>query len=425
MNFIEELSWRGLLHNITPGLDDQLAKEMTVGYVGFDPTGDSLHVGSLLPVMMLTHLQRAGHKPIIVIGGATGMIGDPSGKSAERNLLDEEILRQNETALKNQLSKFLDFNCGNNSALIVNNYDWTKDVSLLQFLRETGKHITISYMLAKDSVQKRIETGISFTEFSYQLLQGFDYHYLNANYNCKIQMGASDQWGNITTGTELIRRMSSNDAFAVTCPLLTKPDGSKFGKSEGGNVWLDKGKTSPYKFYQFWLNITDELASDLIRKYTCLSQEEIRNIEEQHETEPHTRLIQKALAEDVTKRVHSQEDLDLAIEASNILFGKGTAEALIKLSEEDFLAVMEGVPQYDLSKDELDIELSILDLLSQKTDVFPSKAEAKKLIQGNGLSINKDKYSDINGMINANSLINNKYVLVQKGKKNYYLITFN
>ena len=362
MDFVAELEWRGMVHDIMPGTREQLQKEMTTAYVGFDPTADSLHIGNLVPIMLLTHFQNAGHKPIALVGGATGMVGDPSGKSEERNFLTEEALNHNLECQKKQLEKFLDFSADSpNAAEIVNNYDWFKDFSFLRFLREAGKHITVNYMMAKDSVKKRLETGLSFTEFSYQLIQGYDFYYLNQHKNCKLQMGGSDQWGNIVTGTEFIRRKSNNEAFALTCPLITKADGSKFGKSEGGNVWLDKSKTSPYKFYQFWLNASDEDAAKYIRIFTLKAEDEILSLEKEHAEAPHLRVLQKALAEDITIRVHSEDDLKNAIAASNILFGKSTAEDLKTLSEDDFLSVFEGVPQATISKSELEKGIEIID----------------------------------------------------------------
>ncbi len=422
IDFIEELKWRGLLHDVMPGTHEQLSKEMTAGYIGFDPTADSLHIGSLVPIMLLVHFQRAGHKPFALVGGATGMIGDPSGKSAERNLLDEETLRYNQECTKKQLEKFLDFDCGDNSAEIVNNYDWFKDMDFLTFLREVGKHITVSYMMAKDSVQNRLETGISFTEFSYQLVQGYDFYHLNKNKNCKIQMGGSDQWGNIVTGTELIRRKGGDEAFALTAPLVTKADGGKFGKTESGNVWLDPNRTSPYQFYQFWMNASDEDAKRYIRIFTLLPQSEIVEIEARHAEAPHTRELQKALAKDITVRVHSEADYETAVQASDILFGKGTEETLKGLSESDFLSIFEGVPQYQVSKSELEAGIGILDFLAEKTKVFQSKGEARRMVQGGGVSINKNKIETIEDTVTANHLINGKYILAQQGRKKYSLI---
>lgn len=422
MNFVKELEWRGMLHNIMPGTKEQLQKEMTTAYVGFDPTADSLHIGNLVPIMLLTHLQNAGHKPIVLVGGATGMIGDPSGKSEERNFLTEEVLKHNVDCQKKQLESFLDFNSGaENQALMVNNYDWFKDFSFLGFMREVGKHITVNYMMAKDSVKNRLETGISFTEFSYQLVQGYDFLHLNQKFNCKMQMGGSDQWGNMVTGTELIRRKSSGEAYALTCPLITKADGSKFGKSEGGNVWLDKEKTSPYKFYQFWLNTSDEDAAKYIRIFTLKAQDEILALEKEHAEAPHLRVLQKALAEDITVRVHSQEDLENALEASSILFGKSTTDSLRKLSESDLLSVFEGVPQAEVKRSDLESGIGIIDFASEQVNAFSSKGEARKLIQGNGLSLNKEKVN-LEKVVGKEDLLLDRYLLLQKGKKNYYLV---
>jgi tyrosyl-tRNA synthetase len=422
MNFVDELRWRGMLHDIMPGTEEQLKKEMTAGYIGFDPTADSLHIGNFVTILLLVHLQRAGHKPVALVGGATGMVGDPSGKSEERNMLSEEILRHNEACVKKQLEKFLDFDCGKNSAEIVNNYDWFKDMSFLTFLREAGKHITVSYMMAKDSVQKRLETGISFTEFSYQLVQGYDYFWLNQHKNCKLQMGGSDQWGNIVTGTELIRRKSGGDAFALTAPLITKADGGKFGKTEEGNVWLDAKKTSPFKFYQFWLNTSDADAARYIRIFTLLGKDEIEALEKEHSGAAHLRILQKALAKDVTTRVHAESDYLAALEASEILFGKGTAEALNALSEEDLLTVLEGVPQVEVGKQELENGINVIEFFADKTQIFSSRGEAKKMILGGGVFINKTKVDDINLTVNSAHLLKGNYLLAQKGKKNYYLI---
>jgi tyrosyl-tRNA synthetase len=422
MDFVKELEWRGMIHNIMPGTQEQLLKEMTTAYVGFDPTADSLHIGNLVPIMLLTHFQNAGHKPIALVGGATGMVGDPSGKSEERKFLSEEQIQHNLECQKKQLESFLDFNSGKeNEAEIVNNYDWFKDFNFLQFLRDAGKHITINYMLAKDSVKKRLETGLSFTEFSYQLIQGYDFYHLNLNKNCKLQMGGSDQWGNIVTGTEFIRKKSDNEAFALTCPLITKADGSKFGKSEGGNVWLDKEKTSPYKFYQFWLNSSDEDAAKYIRIFTLKPQDEIEALEAQHAEAPHQRVLQKALAEDITIRVHSEEDLKNAQAASNILFGKSTADDLKNLSESDFLSVFEGVPQAEVKASNLDEGYDIIDFTVEVAEAFQSKGEARRMIQNNGVSINKEKVS-LDKKISSEDLLMQRYILLQKGKKNYYLI---
>ncbi len=425
MNFIEELRWRGMIHDMMPGTEEQLNKEMTAAYVGIDPTADSLHIGHLVSIMMLKHFQLAGHKPIALVGGATGMIGDPSGKSEERNLLDETILRHNQECIKQQLYKFLDFDeSKSNRAEIVNNYDWMKEFSFLGFLRDVGKHLTVNYMMAKDSVKKRLETGLSFTEFSYQLVQGYDFLFLNENKNCKLQMGGSDQWGNITTGTELIRRKNGGEAFALTCPLITKADGGKFGKTESGNIWLDPEKTSPYKFYQFWINCSDEDSSKYIRIFSMFTKEEVEAMEAQHNEAPHLRILQKALAEDLTKRVHSLEDYNAAVEASEILFGKGTTETLQKMSEDTLLSVFEGVPQSDLSLADITDGLNIVDFLSEKTNIFPSKGEARRMLKDNGVSVNKQKVNDA-VIITKDMLLNNKYIMVQKGKKNYYLIKFS
>jgi tyrosyl-tRNA synthetase len=423
MAFIEELKWRGMIHDMMPGTEEQLKKEMTAGYIGFDPTADSLHIGSLLPIMLLVHFQRSGHKPIALVGGATGMIGDPSFKAEERKFLDENTLRHNLSCQKKQLEKFLDFNCGANSAEIVNNFDWFKEFSFLGFLRDVGKHITVNYMMAKDSVKKRMETGISFTEFTYQLIQGYDYYNLYKTKNCRLQMGGSDQWGNIVTGTELIRRKDGGEAFALTCPLVTKADGGKFGKSEKGNVWLDAHKTSTYAFYQFWLNTSDEDAEKYIKIFTLLNKEEIDGIVAEHKQAPHMRLLQKRLANEVTLMVHSREGLDTAIEASEILFGKGTEETLKKLDENTFLSVFDGVPMYTIEKQLLVGGINIADLLGEKTEVFPSKGEVRRMIKGGGLSLNKNKIEDENQSVGTGDLINNQYLLVQKGKKNYFLIT--
>jgi len=421
---IKELQWRGMIHDIMPGTEEQLDKEQTTGYVGFDPTADSLHIGNLVPVMLLVHLQKAGHKPIALVGGATGMVGDPSGKSSERPMLSEELLNHNLNSQKKQLRKFLDFDCGENSAQIVNNYDWFKDFNFLDFIREVGKHITVNYMMAKDSVKNRLESGMSFTEFTYQLVQGYDFLHLNQNYDCKLQMGGSDQWGNIVTGTELIRRKIQGEAFAMTAPLIRKADGSKFGKSEGGNVWLDPKKTSPYKFYQFWLNTSDEDASNFIRVFTLLPKEKIEALEAEHNEAPNLRVLQKALAEDITVRVHSEEDLKTAIKASDILFGKSTTEDLESLNEDTLLSVFEGVPQVQVSKADLDQAENSIDLLSVVTQevIFKSKGEARRMLQDGGVSINKVKIEDMNAKP-AIRLLQDKYFLVQKGRKNYYLIS--
>jgi tyrosyl-tRNA synthetase len=424
MNFIEELRWRGMVHDVMPGTEELLQKEMTTAYVGYDPSSDSLHIGNLVSIMMLKHLQIAGHKPIVLVGGATGMIGDPSGKSEERNLLNETTLRHNQEAIKLQLTKFLDFESTNpNKAELVNNYDWMKDFTFLGFIRDVGKHISVNYMMSKDSVKKRLETGISFTEFTYQLVQGYDYFHLYQEKNCKLQMGGSDQWGNIVTGTELIRRINGGQAYALTCPLITKSDGGKFGKTEKGNIWLDPERTSPYEFYQFWLNTSDADAENYIKIFTLISEEEITNIIEEHKKVPHLRLLQKRLAEDVTIRVHSASDLEKAFEASQILFGQGTTESLSKLDEKTFLAIFEGVSQYAIEYSVLEKGINIVELLSEKTGIFTSKGEVKRMISGGGLSLNKLKIDNEDQLVNKSFLLNKKYLLVQKGKKNYYLIT--
>ena len=422
-NFVAELKWRGMLHDIMPGTEELLNKEMVSGYIGFDPTSDSLGVGNLVQIMMLLHFQKAGHKPIALIGGATGMVGDPSGKSAERNLLNEETLQHNLSCVKKQLEKFLDFNSAENAAVIVNNYDWFKDFNFLDFIRDVGKHISINYMLAKDSVKSRLETGMSFTEFTYQLVQGYDFLHLYHNNGVKLQMGGSDQWGNIVTGTELLRRKSAvDDAFALTTPLIKKADGTKFGKTESGNVWLDPQKTSPYKFYQFWLNASDDDVKNYIRIFTLLTKDEIEKLEAEQAAAPHLRALQKALAKDITIRVHSEEDYNSAVEASNILFGNATADALKNLDEKTFLDVFDGVPQSIISKTEIEIGVNIVELLSDKTNIFPSRGESRKMIVGGGVSINKQKVEDAEMLVNASHLIKNKYILAQRGKKNYYLI---
>ena len=427
MDFIEELTWRGMVHTMMPGTDEQLKKEMTTAYLGIDPTADSLHIGHLCGVMMLRHFQRCGHKPLALIGGATGMIGDPSGKSAERNLLDEATLRHNQEAIKKQLSKFLDFDSdAPNRAEMVNNYDWTKDVTFLDFAREIGKHITVNYMMAKDSVQKRLNgearDGLSFTEFTYQLLQGFDFYTLYKDRGCKLQLGGSDQWCNITTGTELIRRKLGGEAFALTCPLITKADGGKFGKTESGNVWLDPERTSPYKFYQFWLNVSDSDAEKYLKIFTFLSKEEIEALAEEHAKDPGQRPMQKRLAKELTTMVHSEKDYEAAVEASAILFSNKASEALKNIDERTLLDVFEGVPMFTISRTELEAGIPVLDLLAVKTEIFPSKGEARKMVQGNGVSINKEKYTDPAGVIDTSSLIGGKYIHVQKGKKNHFLI---
>lgn len=426
MDFVEELEWRGMLNSIMPGTKEHLAKEMTTAYLGIDPTADSLHIGHLCGVMMLRHFQRCGHKPIALIGGATGMIGDPSGKSAERNLLDEETLRHNQAAIKKQLEHFLDFNSNaQNAAEMVNNYDWMKGFSFLDFAREIGKHITVNYMMAKESVQKRLNgearDGLSFTEFTYQLLQGYDYMHLYETKGCRLQLGGSDQWGNITTGTELIRRKLGGEAFAITCPLITKADGTKFGKTESGNVWLDRRYTSPYKFYQFWLNVADNDAERYIKIFTSLTKEEIDTLIAQHAEAPHLRLLQKKLAEEVTVMVHSREDYDKAVEASGILFGNGTADSLKSLDDATMMDVFAGVPTFEFSTSENE-GARLADLLVDTMPVFASKGELRKLIQNNGFSINKIKIADPNATFSADMLLGGKYLLIQKGKKNYVLL---
>ncbi|MCX6284282.1 MAG: tyrosine--tRNA ligase [Bacteroidetes bacterium] len=423
MNFIEELKWRGMIHDMTPGTEEELAKAMTSAYIGYDPTSDSLHIGNLASIMMLVHFQKAGHKPFALVGGATGMIGDPSGKSEERNLLDETVLRYNQDCIQKQLEKFLDFKAGPNSAEMVNNYDWTKDFSFLHFLRDVGKHITVNYMIAKDSVKNRMNSGsgISFTEFSYQLVQGFDFCWLFEHKNVKLQMGGSDQWGNIITGTELIRRKLGGEAYALTCPLITKADGGKFGKTESGNVWLDPKKTSPYKFYQFWLNTSDEDAAQYIKKFTLFSREEVEALITEHQQAPHIRMLQKALAKDITIRVHSVDDYNAAVEASEILFGKGTNDSLKKLSEETLLSVFEGVPQCEIAGSDLISGIGIIDFLSHKTGIFSSNGEARRMLKEGGVQINKQKAAE-DLKVNNTFLLNKKYILVQKGKKNYYLV---
>ena len=427
MNFVEELRWRGMLHDIMPGTEELFNKEVCSVYLGIDPTADSLHIGHLVGIMMLSHLQRCGHRPIALLGGATGMIGDPSGKSQERNLLDEATLRHNQECIKKQLSKFLDFDSKEpNAALLVNNYDWMSQFSFLGFIRDVGKHLTVNYMMAKDSVKKRLNgegDGMSFTEFSYQLVQGYDFLHLYQTQNCKVQMGGSDQWGNITTGTELIRRMLNGEAYALTCPLITKADGGKFGKTEKGNVWLDPARTSPYAFYQFWLNCSDDDSKRYIRIFTHFTKEEIEEMERQHDAEPHLRILQKALAKDLTVRVHSQEDYDAAVNASEILFGKGTAENLAALSEEMFLSVFEGVPQFEVPMTVLDETCGVVDFLAKHTQVFNSNGEARRMLKDNGVSINKTKVKE-DKTVTKDDLLNGKYVLVQKGKKNYYIVKF-
>ena len=427
INFVKELEWRGMINNMMPGTEEQLNKEMTSAYVGIDPTADSLHIGHLVGIMMLKHFQRAGHRPIALIGGATGMIGDPSMKSQERVLIDEHTLRHNQECLRKQLEKFLDFDSdAPNAAILVNNYDWMKNYSFLQFIRDVGKHITVNYMMAKDSVKKRLSAnadhGMSFTEFSYQLLQGYDFLYLYEQEGCRLQMGGSDQWGNITTGTELIRRMNGGEAFAITCPLITKADGTKFGKTEGGNVWLDPKRTSPYKFYQFWLNVSDADAAKYIKIFTDLSQEEIAELEQQQAADPGLRPLQKRLAKEITTMVHSAADYEMAVEASQILFSNKANEILHKIDEETLLSVFEGVPQFEISKAKLEEGVPAIALLTDEAAVFPSKGEMKKMTQGGGVSINKEKLTDQNTLITTAHLLNGKYILAQRGKKNYFLL---
>ena len=427
MNFVEELKWRGMIADMMPGTEEQLQKEMTSAYVGIDPTADSLHIGHLVSVMMLKHFQRAGHRPIALVGGATGMIGDPSMKSAERNLLDEETLRHNQDCIKKQLAKFLDFDSeAPNAAKLVNNYDWMKNYSFLNFIRDIGKHITVNYMMAKDSVKKRLSrdssVGMSFTEFSYQLLQGYDFMYLYEHEGCRLQMGGSDQWGNITTGTELIRRKLGGEAYALTCPLITKADGGKFGKTESGNVWLDRRYTSPYKFYQFWLNVSDVDAAKYIKIFTDLPQEEIETLVKEQEAAPHLRPLQKRLAQEVTIMVHSEEDYNAAVEASNILFGNSTSETLKHLDEQTLLDVFNGVPQFEVSREDINVGVKAIELFTDKAAIFPSKGEMRKLVQSGGVSVNKEKLTSQDLIIDNSFLLDEKYLLVQRGKKNYYLL---
>ncbi len=423
-NLIEELKWRGLIQDIMPGTEEQLCKEPTAGYVGFDPTADSLHIGSLIPIIVLMHLQKFGHKPIALVGGATGMVGDPSGKSEERNLLNTDVLSYNLKSVEKQLEKFLDFNSERgNAAEMVNNYDWFKDITFLDFIRDVGKHISINYMMAKDSVRKRLEgeNGMSFTEFTYQLVQGYDFYWLNKNKNCRFQFGGSDQWGNIVTGTELIRRKSGGEAFAFTCPLLTKSDGGKFGKTEKGNVWLSAEKTSPYSFYQFWLNTADLDAERFLKIFTFLSKEEIANLVSQHTGNESQRILQKKLAEEVTCLVHSRKDYEFAVKASSILFSNDTAQTLRELNEYQLLQVMEGVPSIDVDRNILKGNIDFISLLAD-SKIFSSKGEARKMLAGGGVFLNKEKVTDVEMKVNENFLLNNKYLLVQKGKKNYYLL---
>lgn len=426
MNFVEELKWRGMIHDIMPGTEEQLAKEQTTAYVGIDPTADSLHVGHLVSVMMMKHLQMAGHKPIFIIGGATGMIGDPSGKSQERNLLDEKTIQQNMDGIRAQLSRFIDFNSSaSNAAIMLNNYDWMKKFSFLDFIREVGKHITVNYMMAKDSVKRRLSgecsDGMSFTEFTYQLVQGYDFLYLRKNYNCMLQMGGSDQWGNITTGGELIRRKEGLEAFGLTWPLMTKSDGKKFGKTESGNIWLDPKRTSPYKFYQFWLNSTDGDAERYIKIFTILPPAEIDALILEHREAPHLRKLQKTLAKEITCLIHSPEDYEAALEASQILFGNATSETLRKIDEDTFLAVFEGVPQFEISASDLKAGIPVVDFLAEKTAIMSSKGEARRVLKGNGISINKEKVGE-ESVLNESHLIDGKYILAQSGKKNYFLV---
>ncbi|WP_223549552.1 tyrosine--tRNA ligase [Aestuariivivens sp. NBU2969] len=427
-NFVEELTWRGMIHTVMPGAEDHLMEGIRSAYVGFDPTADSLHIGNLVPIMLLAHYQRCGHKPIALVGGATGMIGDPSGKSNERNLLDEKTLRHNQEAIKKQLSHFLDFESdAENAAVLVNNYDWMKDFSFLGFIRDVGKHITVNYMMAKDSVKNRISSdvaseGMSFTEFTYQLVQGYDFLHLYRDINCTLQMGGSDQWGNITTGTELIRRIGNGKGFAITCPLITKSDGSKFGKSEGGNVWLDANRTSPYKFYQYWLNSSDEDAEKYIKIFTFLNKEEIDTLIEEHQEAPHLRVLQKRLAEEITTMVHSKDDLENAIKASNILFGKSTSEDLKQLNEQTFLDVFDGVPQTEIALTDIENGLDVIGALAEKGGFLKSNGEARRALKENSIAVNKEKVGE-DYTITTNDLINNKFVLLQRGKKNYFVLT--
>lgn len=427
MDFIEELTWRGMIHSVMPGTEEELKKGMATAYLGIDPTADSLHIGHLVGVMMLKHFQRSGHKPLALVGGATGMIGDPSMKSQERKLIDEKTLRHNQEAIKSQLARFLDFDSdAPNAAELVNNYDWMKDYGFLNFIRDIGKHITVNYMMAKDSVKKRLsgesQQGMSFTEFSYQLLQGYDYLYLYRNKNCRLQLGGSDQWGNITTGTELIRRTEGGEAYALTCPLITKADGGKFGKTESGNVWLDARYTSPYKFYQFWLNVSDADAEKYLKIFTFLSKEEIEQLVREHEENPGARPLQKRLAKEVTTMVHSEKDYEAAVEASQILFSNNAGEALKALDEQTLLDIFDGVPRFAISRAELEEGIPVLDLLAVKTQVFPSKGEARKMVQGGGVSLNKEKITDPAATVDASALLGGKYLHIQKGKKNHFLL---
>jgi len=427
MNFVEELKWRGMIHDIMPGTEEMLEKGMVAGYIGFDPTADSLHIGHMVQVMLLVHFQRAGNVPVALVGGATGMIGDPSGRSEERNLLDEATLNRNQEGIKKQLARFLDFSPERrNKAVMVNNYDWMKEYSFLEFIRDIGKHITVNYMMSKDSVKKRLgsdsKEGMSFTEFSYQLLQGYDFLHLYREKQCRLQVGGSDQWGNITTGTELIRRVVGGEAYALVCPLITKADGTKFGKTESGNVWLDKRYTSVYKFVQFWLNVSDTDAEKYIRIFTFLTREEVEALVEAHRQEPHLRLLQKRLAKEITCMVHSESDYEAAMEAAGILFGQSTAEALRRLDEETLLSVFEGVPTFEVQAETLSNGCKVLDLFVEKAPAFPSKGELRKLIQAGGFSVNKEKWTDVEGVVDASFLLNGRYLLGQKGKKNYFLL---
>ena len=422
MNFVEELKWRGMLHDIMPETEKLLNTEMVKGYIGFDPTSDSSGIGNMVQVMTLLHFQRCGHKPIALVGGATGMVGDPSGKSAERNLLSEEQLQFNLNGQKKQLEKFLDFDCGANSAELVNNYDWFKGFSFLEFIRDVGKYITVNYMMSKDSVKNRLENGMSFTEFSYQLVQGYDFYYLWKNQGVKLQLGGSDQWGNIVTGTELIRKKGEGEAYAITTQLIKKADGTKFGKTESGNIWLDANKTSPYKFYQFWLNASDADVKNWIRVFSMKGKEEIEALEQQQDEAPHLRILQKTLAEEITVRVHSSADYEQALKSSEILFGKATKEHLEQLTDVQLLDIFDGVPTFNIAKDKLTSGVSILDILAQETTILPSKGEAKKLVSANGIAINLEKFADVNGVLTSENLINGKYLVVKKGKKDFYLI---
>lgn len=424
MNFVEDLRWRGLIQDIMPGTEEELSKGMVSGYIGFDPTAESLHVGSLSQIFTLVRFQKAGHKPLALVGGATGMIGDPTGKSQERNLLSEDELAKNLKGIQKQLEQFLDFDCGANSAEIVNNYDWFKTYSFLDFIRDAGKHITVNYMMAKDSVKKRLESevGMSFTEFTYQLIQGFDFYHLWKEKNVKLQMGGSDQWGNIVTGTEFIRRKAQGQAFALTSPLIKKADGTKFGKTEGGNIWLDPKRTSPYQFYQFWLNATDEDVKNYIKIFTFLTKEEVDALIDEHDKAPHLRVLQKALAEDITRRLHGEKALQTALKTTDFLFGNGSLEFLTTLSDEEVIGVFEGIAQFKVEKSAIDSGVDIVSLLAEQTQIFPSKGEAKKMIQGGGVSINREKVAGVETVITTENLVNNKFVVAQKGKKNYFLI---